>query len=215
MGDKNNLDSISPAEHAPSENLCSGCTACCHAIVGITHIDLANLAAVPEQNLPDVLKLYARAEFNGKANDPDLALMRDGPRMLALRSTEDGCIFLQKNGNCGIYQHRPRACRSFPYEMIDFKKRNLALKVIPLATEFSCKRATVSFTRSGVGRKNVLDEEEARAQFHQLLRQWNGSPIPRRKRTMSALIAFLNSAVAVPFRGGVDVPSPQDSSVSA
>ena len=176
------------------ENLCSGCTACCYAVVSVTHVDLALMAKIPGQELADALKLYSEEEFETDPDDPDLAVMAQGPRMLALRSNKNGCKFLQKNGNCGIYEYRPRACRSFPYEMPDFSEGKRSLTVLPLATEVNCKRAQVGFERSSIPIANVADEEDARVKFRALLRQWDAAPIPKKNRTMAALMDYLLKA---------------------
>src|SRR5271170_1553340 len=188
------FDAAGDGDASTSDNLCSGCVACCHAVVSVTHVDLARLAKIPRQPLSAALKLYSEEEFDCDKDDPDMAILNVGRRMLALRTTERGCKFLQKNGNCGIYEYRPRACRSFPYEIPDFDKGKLSLKVIPLATELNCKRAAVSFRRSGIPRAHVQTEEVARVEFRGLLRKWDALPIPRRQRTMAALIKFLARA---------------------
>jgi Fe-S-cluster containining protein len=191
--DPSAADTVSPP---PEENLCSGCVACCHAIVGVTHVDLALLAKMPTITLPQAVRLYSEEEFEADENDPDMAMTARGRRMLALRSTENGCKFLEKNGNCGIYDYRPRACRSFPYEIDDFDKGNRSLTVLQLATELNCKRAAAGTDRSRVPRAHVEDEEAARLEFRALLRQWDAAPIAKGDRTATGLIEYLLKAAA-------------------
>jgi Fe-S-cluster containining protein len=46
-----------------------------------------------------------------------LAYIKLGPlmRLVFLLASRQGCIYLDQNGNCGIYEQRPHACRIYPF----------------------------------------------------------------------------------------------------
>ena len=70
---------------------CTGCRAPCCKQLTIVEVE------------PDELNEYMLVE----PTVPD-------PEVYILRSRPDGaCIHLTKDNRCGIYEHRPRACRDF------------------------------------------------------------------------------------------------------
>lgn len=81
---------------------CTACANCCrHSIVSVSLADIARIASYLGLSSETAIPLYT---------DPD----RDHPTGRTLRTTADGCIFLDGN-LCIIYDARPTACRDFPH----------------------------------------------------------------------------------------------------
>ena len=81
---------------------CTACANCCrHSLVSVNKLEIEtiaeNLGTTPEA----VTRLYTV---------PD----SDAPALPILRSSKDGCVFLEGN-LCMIYEARPKACRDFPH----------------------------------------------------------------------------------------------------
>ncbi len=79
-----------------------GCAHCCRIFVGITG---------------DEARLLAQEARAGRASlsEPRLEIQRhwDSPADFATHSREEtACVFLQGDGSCGVYEHRPSACRA-------------------------------------------------------------------------------------------------------
>lgn len=81
---------------------CTACANCCrHSIVAASESDIERIASHLDLPTETIIRLYT---------DPD----RDRPTGRTLRSTAEGCVFLDGN-LCIIYEARPKACRDFPH----------------------------------------------------------------------------------------------------
>lgn len=84
---------------------CTACANCCrYSVVSVSGQDIEKIASYLRDTPEAVTRLYTVA-------DPD----RPGSRVL--RSSREGCVFLQRN-LCLIYESRPKACRDFPHVTI-------------------------------------------------------------------------------------------------
>ena len=93
---------------------CTTCANCCrYSIVTVSRADVERIARHLEYDPEHVIKLYT---------EPD----PDSPSMRILRSTKEGCIFLDGN-LCTIYEARPKPCCEFPH--IALGKRSLGARV--------------------------------------------------------------------------------------
>ena len=94
-----------PAEPRPGDaQHCTGCTACCRW-PGEVFFAISDLAGVAAH-----LGLDERA-----CADTFFDMSADRYR-LKTKATSDGrCIFISETG-CRVYPHRPRQCRTFPYQ---------------------------------------------------------------------------------------------------
>ena len=81
---------------------CTGCANCCrHGSVSVSRKEIEALARYLGMEPAEVARLYTEV-------DPD------EPSGTLLRSTRDGCVFLDGN-LCLVYEARPKACRDFPH----------------------------------------------------------------------------------------------------
>ncbi len=81
---------------------CTACASCCrHSVVSVGRAEMEEIAR--RLGLPV-------DEFVTRHTDPD----PDAPARRILRSSRNGCIFLDGN-LCSIYEARPKACREFPH----------------------------------------------------------------------------------------------------
>lgn len=81
---------------------CTACANCCReSVVTVTAREIEIIAEYLDIPAEAAKRLYT---------DPD----PDAPVLRKLRSTPDGCIFLDGN-LCMIYEARPRACHDFPH----------------------------------------------------------------------------------------------------
>ncbi len=81
---------------------CTSCANCCrHSVVPVSAEEMDAIARYLETTPESVARLYT-------APDPDT------PSRRILRSSPEGCVFLDGN-LCMIYDARPKACREFPH----------------------------------------------------------------------------------------------------
>ena len=81
---------------------CTSCANCCrHSTVSVNRSEINQIAEYIGTTPEIVAQLYT-------VPDPD------APALRILRSSNDGCIFLDGN-LCMIYEARPKTCRDFPH----------------------------------------------------------------------------------------------------
>jgi len=81
---------------------CTACANCCrHSVVAVSKGEIEAIAQYLGTATEAVARLYTLP-------DPD------APASRILRSTTEGCVFLESN-LCMIYEARPKACRDFPH----------------------------------------------------------------------------------------------------
>ncbi len=99
---------------------CESCSdSCCQSpsLVSLRLVDIARLMdAGLESGIANV-DFSARRTIYSKYPQLELAESKDSFRLFpVLRQKEDGtCFFLSNSKRCDIYEHRPLACRAFPY----------------------------------------------------------------------------------------------------
>ncbi|MDG0818098.1 YkgJ family cysteine cluster protein [Bdellovibrio svalbardensis] len=91
------------AQGAEIEISCKkGCSACCHMEVEITSYEAEILATlVTEGHVIDRGRLQKQSERS----------LQDGQWKQGIRNLESKCVFLNSEGACSIYEHRPVMCR--------------------------------------------------------------------------------------------------------
>jgi Fe-S-cluster containining protein len=80
----------------------------------------------------------------------------------SLASKEGACVFLEPDGSCGVYEHRPRQCRTWPFWPHNLRRAEWESQVLPLCP--------------GAGRGRLYSLEEIR----KVARALEGrGPLPR------------------------------------
>lgn len=90
------------AQEVESQVDCTTCANCCrHGEVEVSAADLEGIARHLGTTVEEVERLYTEP-------------VAGAPALHTLRSTEEGCVFLDGN-LCVVYAARPKACREFPH----------------------------------------------------------------------------------------------------
>ncbi len=84
---------------------CTLCGRCCTNHGDYAHVYLSG---------PDVVGLARNRGLSVSAFEREYTFVdEDGWTQLKIR--DGGCVFLQKDGGCGVYGARPTQCRTFPF----------------------------------------------------------------------------------------------------
>lgn len=103
-----------------------GCSACCHMEVEVTSYEADILKHIIEDGMSiDRLRLQQQSQRG--LQDP---AWREG-----LRNETNKCVFLDHEGSCRIYDHRPVMCRrhsvTSPAENCEFLESKIVLRYFP------------------------------------------------------------------------------------
>jgi uncharacterized protein len=86
---------------------CTACANCCRSsILSISAAEIETIAGYLGISTDAARNLYT---------EPD----PEAPALRRLQSTGEGCIFLDRENLCMIYEARPIACREFPHLAVD------------------------------------------------------------------------------------------------
>lgn len=103
-----------------------GCSACCHMEVEVTTYE----AEILKQLVQDGLSIdRARLQRQGERSLQD-PVWREG-----MKNEDNKCVFLNHEGSCRIYEHRPVMCRrhsvTSPAEYCEFIESKIVLRYFP------------------------------------------------------------------------------------
>jgi Fe-S-cluster containining protein len=94
--------------------LCEGCFAgCCTLPVEVNAADLLRLGLVGEDEITGSLKKVARRLIK----EGWVASFRARTGLFTLAEVRGGCVFLDTQRRCTVYEKRPDVCRKFPLEV--------------------------------------------------------------------------------------------------
>lgn len=118
-------EEILKGENIPS-SCQKGCSACCHMEVEITSYET--------EILKDLIQAGHRIDFQRLSKQSHRALQdplwKQGPR-----NSDSQCVFLNQEGSCSIYEHRPVMCRrhsvSSPAKNCDTLDAPITLRYFP------------------------------------------------------------------------------------
>jgi uncharacterized protein len=107
-------DARKPWYHRGLRFECTGCSECCKSRGAYSHVyagdrDAAAMARELGVTLREFEQRYAKFDSEGRRE---------------IRFVAGACVFLAKDGKCGVYRARPTQCRTFP-----FWRENLDAKV--------------------------------------------------------------------------------------
>ena len=103
---------------------CTCCGNCCREpIVLITDEDVRRVTAHTGKPADEIAAFYPPSEIEWGLDNPGWIKLDDGWHIMGLIRKEDGCQFLGEDALCGIYEHRPVACRRYPFD-VEFDEDN-------------------------------------------------------------------------------------------
>ncbi len=98
--------------------LCASCGHCCREmVVPVTDADVRRLARATGRDPDSFVRLYGTVHCDFDPEEPSIADLAAGRRFLGLRKVDGRCVFLDPENRCTVYPHRPRTCRTFPFDV--------------------------------------------------------------------------------------------------
>jgi uncharacterized protein len=96
------------------KGLCEGCSAgCCTLPVEVSSEDLLRLGLANQDEVVGSLKKLARRLIK----EGWVGSFRARTGLFTLAEVRGGCVFLDKDRRCTVYERRPSVCRKFPLEL--------------------------------------------------------------------------------------------------
>jgi Fe-S-cluster containining protein len=98
---------------------CTGCGNCCRdTIVCLTDADVRRISEGTGQSPLAFVRFYGHDGIAMSDNDPSWVRLGKEKRVMALKTKDNHCIFLEHSSNrCTIYEHRPVTCRDHPFNV--------------------------------------------------------------------------------------------------
>jgi len=109
---------------------------------------------------------------------------------MALRWKRGRCVFLGADDRCAIYEHRPTACRQFPFEVT--LDDGGAVADASLSRIVECPHAWDGRVRERAVTRVVHASERENAAYRAHVQSWNRARVG--KRTAAAFLGFLGLA---------------------
>lgn len=174
---------------------CTGCGNCCRdPLLPLTDEDVRRIVQHTGDTAMDVVRFVDRNAIDMDDEPEAFAILRQGRRVMVLRQRGGGCMYLDREERCSIYDARPLGCRIFPFDPSYDRKGKLRRLELIQATdciyELDGKNSPSALTRLHT------QYEEATRLYHEKLAAWN-SLQKRRKRagrsaqTAREFLAFL------------------------
>ncbi len=97
---------------------CNECGNCCRALrVAVTDADLVRLARGLGRSAATLVD-WLPPDAVDMTNEPSSFVeLREGRRLMVLAHREGACHLLDPRQRCSAYEHRPRDCRLFPFDL--------------------------------------------------------------------------------------------------
>ena len=168
---------------------CNQCGACCRNFyIPLSHLDVLRLLAAHPETPLESLFLLRPAE----AAHAEALLIAGEWWHLLLQRRDEACTFLDAEGRCGSYESRPRACRSFPFELAPTG----LLQILPDAVELwekQCDHDRVAKPVLRQARHETRLFGDEFADYCALVERWNrwATKQPPEHQTLPALIAMM------------------------
>lgn len=97
---------------------CTGCGNCCRGtVVCITDEDVRRIVAATGKSPRDFVRFFTEEEVEMDRRSPLWVRFDPNRAVMALRSVDDRCVFLDGDNRCTIYEHRPVTCRQYPFNV--------------------------------------------------------------------------------------------------
>jgi Fe-S-cluster containining protein len=110
------LPLVRGAEHLTFR--CNGCGACCRELrVTLTHRDLERLSRGLGRAAATLVDWLAPDAVDMTDEPGSFVELGAGRRLMVLRHAGGACHLLDALARCSAYEHRPRDCRLFPFDL--------------------------------------------------------------------------------------------------
>jgi Fe-S-cluster containining protein len=97
---------------------CTGCGNCCRdTVVCLTDADIQRVVDGTGRSPSTFVQFYSKDEVVLPKNSPFWITFGNKPAVMALRSRQGHCVFLDRENRCTIYDHRPVTCRQHPFDV--------------------------------------------------------------------------------------------------
>jgi Fe-S-cluster containining protein len=97
---------------------CNGCGNCCRSLrVAITHHDLERLASGLGRHPSSLIDWLAPDAVDMTGEPGSFVELNVGRRLMVLAHHQGACQLLDESQRCRAYEHRPRDCRMFPFDL--------------------------------------------------------------------------------------------------
>lgn len=96
---------------------CTGCGNCCRdPLLPITDRDLRRLVQHTGVTPSRLVRWCSKAEIDLDDEPENFVHLPAGKRVMTLRHSRSGCVFLGADQHCTVYSARPQGCRVFPFD---------------------------------------------------------------------------------------------------
>jgi Fe-S-cluster containining protein len=160
---------------------------------------LARLATATESDPLTLVKFVRHSEIDMDHEPEGFVLLKQGRRVMVLKHVRGGCMYLDKENRCTVYEHRPLGCRVFPLDPTFSKSGKLVRLTLIEASECPYEldgKQSINEMQSLNSRYDAATEL-----YHAKIASWNRLQ-RRRKRQghrLQGARQFLNFLGAVPF----------------
>jgi Fe-S-cluster containining protein len=104
-------------------------------LLPVTDRDLVRLVQIARRPARDLVRWVTSKQIDLDDEPEAFVRLRAGKRVMTLRHDRRGCILLDEQLRCSVYDARPLGCRVFPFDaLFDRAKKLRRLELIP-ATE--------------------------------------------------------------------------------
>jgi len=167
---------------------CSGCGTCCsEPIVPVTDSDVRRIARATGRAPESFVRFYSDDDMDFAAESGVWIRFPAGVRAMGLRRRKNRCLFLDDDMRCTIYQHRPRTCRTFPYQA-DLDESG-ALRRVTMNPIVKCRRRRVDDSPLTKLVRDSRAEDREDDRYYARVEIWNES-VGGKKR-MRDFLAFV------------------------
>jgi Fe-S-cluster containining protein len=151
---------------------CTCCGDCCREpIVLITDEDIRRIAARTGQAAVDIVDFYAPAEIEWSKKKPGWIKLKSKRKILGLRRTKESCQYQGDDDRCTIYEHRPVACRRYPFNLEMDEDGDIEFLSISNAVE--CPYELDGQISLEQLKATSIWEDAEEGPYHELVKKWN------------------------------------------
>lgn len=163
---------------------CTGCGNCCRdTVVCVTDSDVKRIEKGTGREMDSFVRWVDEDGIQTAKRDPLWVKIGEGRRMMALKWVRGRrrCMFLGDDDRCTIYDHRPGACREFPWDLeFDDKER---IRKVSLSKIVECPHEWDGTTTKDQLRKLGLKNQAVTDTYSEKIKDWNRlSSVPKTKK---------------------------------